>query len=215
MFENRLKDLRLEKHLNMKQTAQQLNIPYTTYVGYEKNEREPNSETLILLADFFECSVDYLVGRSSERNGVVDEKIESNIEFMSQDKIHMIPVFESVSAGFGAYACSDIVDYIPLFINNPADVPDMMCIKVQGDSMFPIIDDGDIVVVRKQSSVDSGQIAVVLIDNEEGFVKRIEYDNNTIELKSENPYYKPMFFSDEETLRVSVVGLVKQVIKNL
>lgn len=215
MFENRLKDLRLEKHLNMKQTAQQLNIPYTTYVGYEKNEREPNSETLILLADFFECSVDYLVGRSSERNGVVDEKIESNIEFMSQDKIHMIPVFESVSAGFGAYACSDIVDYIPLFINNPADVPDMMCIKVQGDSMFPIIDDGDIVVVRKQSSVDSGQIAAVLIDNEEGFVKRIEYDNNTIELKSENPYYKPMFFSDEETLRVSVVGLVKQVIKNL
>lgn len=215
MFENRLKDLRLEKHLNMKQTAQQLNIPYTTYVGYEKNEREPNSETLILLADFFECSVDYLVGRSSERNSVVDEKIESNVEFMPQDRIHMIPVFESVSAGFGAYACSDIVDYIPLFINNPADVPDMMCIKVQGDSMYPTIEDGDIVVVRKQPSVDSGQIAVVLIDNEEGFVKRVEYDQNIIELHSINPEYKTKVFENEETLRVNIVGLVKQVIKNL
>lgn len=92
--------------------------------------------------------------------------------------MHLIPVFESVSAGFGAYACSDIVDYIPLFIDNPADVPDTICIKVKGDSMYPKIEDGDIVVVRKQSAVDSGQIAVVLIDNEEGLVKKVVYETS-------------------------------------
>jgi transcriptional regulator with XRE-family HTH domain len=64
MFDDRLKKLREDKGLNMSQAAKQLNFSYTTYVSYEKNEREPNSETLIMLADFFECSTDYLIGRS-------------------------------------------------------------------------------------------------------------------------------------------------------
>lgn len=63
MFDDRLRKMREQKNLNMRQTAQHLGVPYTTYVGYEKNEREPNSEILILLADFFDCSVDYLIGR--------------------------------------------------------------------------------------------------------------------------------------------------------
>ena len=66
----RLKELREETPLNMRQTAAKLNIPYTTYVSYEKGEREPTSEMLLVLANYFNCSIDYLVGRSKER---VDE----------------------------------------------------------------------------------------------------------------------------------------------
>lgn len=64
MFDDRLKNLRQDKKLNMKQTAAALKMPYTTYVSYEKDEREPNSEILVQLANFFDCSVDYLIGRS-------------------------------------------------------------------------------------------------------------------------------------------------------
>ena len=63
----RLKELRESKGLNMKETAKLLSIPYTTYVNYEKEQREPTSEVLILLADFFDTSVDYLVGRTVSR----------------------------------------------------------------------------------------------------------------------------------------------------
>lgn len=59
----RLKELREAKKLNMRQAAKALEIPYTTYISYEKGDREPNSEMLILLAGFFNCSVDYLIGR--------------------------------------------------------------------------------------------------------------------------------------------------------
>lgn len=59
----RLKELREAKKLNMRQAAMALEIPYTTYISYEKGDREPNSEMLILLAGFFNCSVDYLIGR--------------------------------------------------------------------------------------------------------------------------------------------------------
>ena len=141
--------------------------------------------------------------------------IESNIQSLDQSKVYNIPVFESVSAGFGAYASDYIVDYIPIYIKNPADAKDMLCIKVKGDSMYPKIEDGDIVVVRKQSSVDSGSIAVVLIDNEEGLVKKVVYNENLIELISINPEYAPKRFEGKDVLRVSVVGLVKQIIKEV
>lgn len=60
----RLKELRIQKKLNMRQVAHKLNIAYTTYFNYEKEKREPNSEMLILLADSFDVTVDYLIGRS-------------------------------------------------------------------------------------------------------------------------------------------------------
>lgn len=62
----RLRELREERNLNMRQTAKALSIPYTTYISYEKGDREPNSEMLIALADFFNCSIDYLLCRTSE-----------------------------------------------------------------------------------------------------------------------------------------------------
>lgn len=62
----RIKDLREAKGINMREAAKLLNLPYTTYVGYEKGQREPSSEVLIQLANFYEVSIDYLVGRSDK-----------------------------------------------------------------------------------------------------------------------------------------------------
>lgn len=58
----RIKELRKAKGINMKEAAQMLNMPYTTYVNYEKGLRKPTSEVLIQLATFYETSVDYIVG---------------------------------------------------------------------------------------------------------------------------------------------------------
>lgn len=61
---NRLKELREKTGKNMKDVAKELNLPYTTYVNYEKGNREPNSEMLIVMAKYYGVSVDYLIGRS-------------------------------------------------------------------------------------------------------------------------------------------------------
>lgn len=78
MPNNRLKQLREERKLSQKDVANKLNIPPTTYSGYENNKREPNSEMLINLADFFNCSIDYLIGRSNKRinDSVLDKVLE-------------------------------------------------------------------------------------------------------------------------------------------
>lgn len=172
--------------------------------GFISNMRR---DKIALLAKILQISPAKLIDSDPEE--------KSNISDVYTDDIYKIPVFETVSAGFGAYASSDIIDYIPIFVRNPEEVPDLMGIKVSGDSMYPKIEDGDIIVVHKQSSVDSGSIAVMLLDNEEGLVKKVEYGKDWIDLVSINPEYKTRHFEGSEILRLQVVGLVKQVIKML
>ena len=65
---NRLKSLREDRGMTMKECAMRLKMAYTTYVNYEKGAREPNSETLIQIANFFGVSVDFLVGRDTKQS---------------------------------------------------------------------------------------------------------------------------------------------------
>lgn len=79
---NRMRELRLEKGISMREAAERLNMPYTTYVNYEKNTREPNSETLIDIANFYNTSIDYLLGRSNER---IDDRILDIVNTIDDD----------------------------------------------------------------------------------------------------------------------------------
>lgn len=166
---------------------------------------EPSIGKIEQIADYFGVSIDYLLG---------NEPIKSNIsQIIPSDKIYKIPVFASVSAGFGAYAEENVIDFLPIVIENPYDVPDMLGIRVHGNSMYPKIEDGDVIVVRKQESVDSGDIAVIMIDGEEGVVKKVIYGDDWIELHSINPEYMPRRFEGAEVERLRVVGLVKGTFK--
>ena len=172
------------------------------------DESVPRKATLMKLADYFGCTVDDLLAEDPPVR-------ESNTVFLEQQNIHMIPLYESVSAGFGTLAVDEVIDYVPLFIPNPLEARETLCIKVTGDSMYPKIEDGDIIQVHKQESVDSGSIAVVLLDGVDGLVKKVIYGETWIELHSMNPMYKTMRFNGQDVMRVRVLGKVNKVIKNL
>lgn len=140
---------------------------------------------------------------------------EQNITPLSNDNVFMRPLYESVAAGFGAPAVEQIISYIPTYINNVSEKDKYIWVRVQGDSMFPKIEDGDKILIRLQDSVDSGQIGVVLIDGEEAVVKKINYGDNWIELESFNPYYPPRRFEGSDVQQIRVVGLVREVSKEL
>ncbi len=212
-FYQQLKKAMSIRNITQSELCEKTGIPKSAMSQYISGSFKPKQTRTYLLAKALNINEAWLMGYE---NVPMDSlNLESNIQMLNQNKVYNIPVFESVSAGFGAYASDEIIDYMPLYIDNPYDVKDMLCIKVKGNSMYPKIEDGDTVVVRKQSSVDSGAIAVVLIDGEEGFVKKVNYTADRIELISINPEYEPKIFEGREVLRVSVVGLVKQIIKNL
>lgn len=133
----------------------------------------------------------------------------------STDNIYMRPVYDSAAAGFNVLAQDTIVGYLPTLITSPSEQEQYIWINVVGDSMSPLIDDGSKILIKRQESVDSGQIAVILIDDEEAVVKRVIYDTDWIELQSVNPYYPPRRFEGQDVQRIRIMGLVKEVSKSI
>ena len=122
--------------------------------------------------------------------------------------IYNIPIFSSASAGFGAYGSNEIIGYFPYNAKNEEEASQMLCVIVEGDSMSPDIKDGDTLIVRRQTSIDSGDTAIVRIDDDTFYVKEVKYDANSVTLHSVNPYYPDKIFKDKDLLRVNIVGKV-------
>lgn len=210
----RIKLLCSEKGYKQKFLFEQLQMSRGLFNDWKHKKSQPTNEVLVKISDILDTTPEYLRGET----GIKAKKapgIEPNAVFLEEKNIYMIPLFETVSAGLGEYAQNSIIDYVPLYITSQAEAQETMCLRVHGDSMFPKIEDGDIIQVYKQSSVDSGTIAVVLLDGEEGLVKRVEYGADWIELHSINPMYKTMRFEGRDVLRLEVIGAVKKIIKNV
>lgn len=225
---NTIMDLLAEKKLSQKQLTDHLGLDKSTFSQWKNGKSQSYNKYLPEIADFLDTTPSYLMGWDDGDTEYIeykqgDEKafaaafrdMYSNIDAVFTDNIRMIPLYNSVSAGLGATAQDEIVDFIPLRIRSDYEAAETICIRVKGDSMSPKIDDGDIIQVQKISSVDSGSIAVVLLDGEEGLVKKVEYGKDWIELHSFNPYYPVRRFEGPEVLRLQVVGLVKKIIKDV
>ena len=119
-----------------------------------------------------------------------------------------IPVIGRVAAGLACHAEENIDHYEYVSKNIISASETYVYLRVVGDSMSPKIMEGDLVLVRCQEDVDNGDYAVVLIDNEDGVVKKIVRVKDHIELISENPYYPPRIFSGEDMSRIRIFGKV-------
>lgn len=202
----RIKKARIKKGYSQTELAELLGYKSRSSINkIEKEGRDIPRSSIVKLAKLLDVTPAYLMGWEES-----NPKQPLNIETSG---IHMIPVFDSVSAGFGAYASNYIVDYAPAIIKSGAE--EYIYINVQGDSMYPKIEKGDRILVRRQTSVDSGSIAVVLIDGEEGVVKKVTYGDDWIELHSINPMYPVRRFEGQDVMRLKVLGIVKQIVKEV
>jgi len=77
MLHKRLKELRKELKLTQYEVSEKINIPSSTYANWEQGTRAPDYEILIKIANIFNCTVDYLLGRTDNKN----------IEVLSGDKL--------------------------------------------------------------------------------------------------------------------------------
>ena len=200
----RIRKQRIWLGISLQELSRRTGLNKSTLQRYETGQIDKLPlERAQLIAKGLETSVEYILGLDG-----------GNIELADADMIYSVPVFDSVSAGFGCYADSRAVVYRPTFISNPSDAENYLWINVKGDSMSPKIEDGDRILVRRQDSVENGSVAVVMIDDE-AVVKKIKYGKNWVELHSFNPYYPVRRFEKSELMHLRVVGLVKEVSKPL
>jgi repressor LexA len=123
-----------------------------------------------------------------------------------------VPIYTPTAAGFGHYADNEIIGYKEVAAEWVDNFEDYCIVRVDGDSMSPKFNDNDLLLIKNQDSVDSGTIAVVLVDGEKSFVKRVIYENDWIELVSINPEYPPIRFEGKDVERVRVFGTVERCI---
>lgn len=204
---NRMKDLREETHKTKAQVAREMNMPYTTYVNYEKGTREPNSEVLIMIATYFGVSVDYLIGRSESR---LPENIIAN-NLIPLKQIIKIPIIGRIACGKPILAEQNYDGFTYCPDNVKAD----FVLKCQGDSMIDAnIQDGDLVFIEESPVVENGEIAAVVI-GEEATLKKVYYQNDTITLLPANSAYAPMVYHKEEINNIRICGKAVAVLRHI
>lgn len=193
MFREQLKLLRNQKHLSQAQLAKEIGVSSSTIAMWESGEREPkNYETLEIIADFFNVNMELLL------TGTIAPT--------------RIPVLGKVVAGIPLDAIEDIIDYeeIP---HSMAKSGDFFALQIKGDSMEPRIKEGDVVIVRKQPDVESGEVAIVLVNGDEATIKKVQKFNGGINLVPSNPAYEVKTYSNDdiESLPVSIIGKVVEL----
>ena len=204
----RIKNRREEIGMTVDELAEKLGKNRATIYRYERGDIEKLPiEILEPISRALDVSPGCLMGWKDE------PPLESNVSAVYDNSTYMIPLFNEVAAGFGAYADEQVLEYVPVFVESPVKAKNMIAIRVRGDSMYPKIEDGDTIIVLKTDEVESGKIAVVLIDGDEAVVKKLEYNKKQAVLVSINPEYKDRVFEGEEVKRLRVVGRVVQILK--
>jgi len=122
-----------------------------------------------------------------------------------------VSVLGSIAAGTPIEAIQHEVDKVAL----PEDLQkngEYFGLKVKGDSMIEAgINDGDTVIIKKTSTADTGQIAVVLIDEQEATLKRIRKKGNTIALEAANKNYDTKIYASN---RIKIQGRLVSLYRN-
>lgn len=123
-----------------------------------------------------------------------------------------IPVLGFVRAGYPMDAVENIIDYEEIS-EEMAHSGEFFALQIKGDSMEPKISEGDVVIVRKQSTADNGDVAVVLVNGNDATVKKFYKTEAGIKLISTNPQYDPFFYTPQEveSKPVEVIGKVVEL----
>ena len=122
----------------------------------------------------------------------------------------MVPIIGSVRCGSGGLALEEPQGYEGADV---ANAEDYFYLRATGDSMEPDVRAGDLVLIHKQPEVESGELAVVVVDGEEGMLKRVILKPGAVILQSSNPAYPPRVFIGDEAQLVRIAGKAVQSIR--
>ena len=201
-FKDIFKALRTRKRLTQAQLAEDLGLSRSAVSMYERGEREPDFETLELIADYFNVDMNFLIGWENNPDQ------PSSTDLFSIPGIEPLPKTKKVPR-LGTIACGDpilAVENIEEYDQAPDNIHCDFTLVCKGDSMTGArILDGDIVYIRMQPDVEDGEIAAVLI-GDEATLKRVRRANGQLILWPENPAYSPMVFAGSQLADVRILG---------
>ena len=202
----RIKALSKAKGFKMKFLCGNLGVRDNYFTDCKAKKLAIPDEKLKAIATMLETTVDYLKGETDDPRFYLSSV---GMKTLPYDDKGTRPVYGHASAGLGVLAEQGMLGHEA--VSPEHDEENFFWLEVTGDSMSPVIDDKDLVLVHKDHPLESGTLVVVIIDDADGFVKKIAINEDTVTLHSFNPYYPPMVFGGSEIARLRFIGKVVEM----
>ena len=185
------------KGIDQTELSKALGLSESTCSSWVNAINYPRIDKIEMMANYF----------GVEKSDLIEDK--SGVTVL---KSVLIPVLGRVQAGIPVEAIENIIDYEEI-TQEVASKGQHFGLKIRGNSMEPRIAEGDVVIVRRQPDVDSGQIGIVMVDGTDATVKRVVKHKDGITLIAFNPVYPPKFFTNMEIeqLPVEIIGRVVEL----
>ena len=207
-----LKQLREKAGLSTREVYLLAKVSNSYLSLVENGHRRASAVVLKRLAPVYD--VDYL--DLYVKAGYADlAKIENKEEKIDSlgNPIISIPILGTVKAGYDYMARENWEGTIDVEKSIIGNGEDYFALRVHGQSMSPVLVEGDIVIVKKQNDFENGDIVVAIINGDEATIKKGKKNETSILLQPFNPSYEPLIFTNEEmkTIPIEIIGVVKQL----
>lgn len=199
--------LRTENNLTQSEFAKIAGATDKAVSSWENGTRSPKLKYTKPICEHFGIDLNTFV---DEGNDVYKAGLPSNATPLDIPSMHRIPILGRIAAGLPLYADQHIEGYTMTDLNGGAEY---FALRVSGDSMNAArIEDGDVIIVRRQDEVENGELAVVMVGDEDATVKRFYSTGSTVTLmpQSTNPSHQPQIYDLKKT-KVRVLGKVIEI----
>lgn len=199
IFSKKLKFYIHKNDMTQAELAKRLGVSAQSVTSWCKGDKSPRMDKVDAMCRIFNCRRSDLMEDSSEAKP-------------SRSTGVVIPVLGRVAAGIPITAAEYVIDTEEISQAMAAD-GEYFGLQIKGDSMEPKISNGDVVIVRKQSDADDGDLVIALVNGNDAVCKRLKKYAEGIALLSTNPAYEPMYFSEKEIAEkpVEIIGKVKEL----
>lgn len=207
-----IKQYRIQNNYSLRQFGEICDISHTHIDSIERG-LDPRTgkpvrvtnDTIGKLARATKTSPDFIFNLSIGATSEINTR-------PSPSKGVWIPVLGRIAAGVPLEAIEDIIDTEEI-TQEMAASGEHFGLLITGDSMAPRIQEKDVVIVRKQSDCEIGDVAVVMVNGHDATIKKIKKGPDGIMLIPLNPAYEPVFYSNEQiaTLPVTIIGKVVEL----
>lgn len=196
-----LKACRKGKRISQAELAAQLGVSQQAVGKWESGKSSPDPDTVARIAELLNTTADYLLGLAAPAHRSAAEN-----RFFGSYAESLIPVIGTVKAGYGALAFEEDYGQEYARVKDPANY---FYLVVRGDSMEPRIQDGDLALVHRQDTLESGDLGVLIYGEEgEGTLKRYIQRGNTVVLQPFNPQYSELVIRGDDLNNLHIAGRV-------
>ena len=201
-FANRLQELLNAREMRAVDLMNATGLSDSIISRYLSGQISPKGKNASLIAKALNVDVNYLL------TGEVEEEKPRAVK---------IPVLGEVVAGVPIEAIENIIDWeeIPEAMSRRGDY---FCLDVKGESMIPVMFPTDRLLVRKQNTIDTGEIAIVMVGTENATCKKVMIYDNGIQLYGFNTaVYEPQFYTKKQIkdLPITIIGKVVEVRRDI